>query len=339
MRANAADRYKLQMLIVAVAGLAICRSQTLGAEPIIVSNYGVAATGMPYAVALKKGFFAEANANVDAIIDAEGAIAIRKLVSDRLAYAEVSPKAASDAAASGMDVRIISGNVYSLYGWSWMTLSTSPVGALSDLKGRRLGYSTGGATSETLDQLMIERTSLPSADVPLIRVGGVAPLLTYLQIKGIDAAPIPELLRSTAGTTFKVMANASDVLPPMADVVGVTTLSAKTSRIDFILGVLKGRQKAVEFIRAHPADAASAIADVYHTDPATIEKVIRDILAMEVKRGEVYWDPRGSINLDLIQRAVPKQRGGSGDSTKVDVSRIVDESVLVLRVKDSTAVQ
>jgi NitT/TauT family transport system substrate-binding protein len=40
----------------------------LSAEEIVVSNYGVSANGMPYAVALEKGFFREEGANVTGIL-------------------------------------------------------------------------------------------------------------------------------------------------------------------------------------------------------------------------------------------------------------------------------
>ncbi|HEY2184921.1 MAG TPA: hypothetical protein VGH39_07995, partial [Xanthobacteraceae bacterium] len=42
------------------------------AEDIVVGNFGVAANGMPYAVALDKGFFKAEGANVTGIISSQG---------------------------------------------------------------------------------------------------------------------------------------------------------------------------------------------------------------------------------------------------------------------------
>lgn len=42
------------------------------AEDIVVSNYGVSANGMPYAVAMAKGYFKEEGANVTGILTSAG---------------------------------------------------------------------------------------------------------------------------------------------------------------------------------------------------------------------------------------------------------------------------
>src|SRR5215470_1898618 len=77
-------------------------------EAIIVSNYGVATSAMPYAIALKNGYFQEYGAAVDAILDVDGAAALRRLAADKIAYAEVAPAAVAIAAQRGADVKIIS---------------------------------------------------------------------------------------------------------------------------------------------------------------------------------------------------------------------------------------
>ncbi len=42
------------------------------AQQIVVSNYGIAANGMPYAVAMAKGFFKQAGADVSGILSSQG---------------------------------------------------------------------------------------------------------------------------------------------------------------------------------------------------------------------------------------------------------------------------
>jgi len=54
---------------VLLAGLA---SVSVHAEQIVVSNYGVSPNGMPFAVALEKGFFKDAGVNVDGILTSDG---------------------------------------------------------------------------------------------------------------------------------------------------------------------------------------------------------------------------------------------------------------------------
>src|ERR1700727_3047872 len=60
------------------------------AEQIVVSNYGIAANGMPYAIAMEKGFFKEEGADVTGILSSNGGgTTIRNLPRGNLDYGEV----------------------------------------------------------------------------------------------------------------------------------------------------------------------------------------------------------------------------------------------------------
>ena len=63
-----------------------------------------------------------------------------------------------------------------------------------------------------------------------------------------------------------MLVSASDVLPPLCNVIGVTTADAAATRGDFIRAILRGRRKAVEFMYAHPDEAAEIVAKAYNLD-------------------------------------------------------------------------
>ena len=66
-----ARRVKLPILaIMPVLGMLF--AATAMAENIAVGNYGSSANGMPFAVALEKGYFQQEGANVTGIIASEG---------------------------------------------------------------------------------------------------------------------------------------------------------------------------------------------------------------------------------------------------------------------------
>ena len=48
------------------------------AEEIVVSNYGVTTNGMPYAVAMAKGFFKQQGADVTGILSSDGSVDLRR---------------------------------------------------------------------------------------------------------------------------------------------------------------------------------------------------------------------------------------------------------------------
>jgi len=324
------------LMIAALYALS-ARAGSALAEPIIVSNYGVAASAMPYAVALNKGFFKEFGADVDAILDVDGTAAPRRLASERIAYAEVSPAAVAIAAQRGDGVTIISGNVYTAEGYAWIALAGSPIDSIGDLRGKRIGYSAEGATTDAVNRLALAKAGIAPREVVLSLVGGVVPLLTYLQVKGIEAAPIPEPLRSTLGDKYKTIASVGEPLPSLADAVGVTSANAKVERRAFIVGVLKARRKAVEYIHEHPADAAAIIAAVYKIEPAVIERVIGRIIESERAKGQPYWDTGSSLRIDPIKAAILAVTDSSGAGPlNVDLSKLIDDSLLGELAKPSS---
>src|SRR5262249_29693417 len=90
------------------------------AEEIVVSNYGVAANGMPYAVALAKGFFKQNGADVTGILTSEGGgTTVRTLLGGNLAYGEINLTAPVIAVQQGADLRIISDNVQTVAEFVW----------------------------------------------------------------------------------------------------------------------------------------------------------------------------------------------------------------------------
>jgi NitT/TauT family transport system substrate-binding protein len=68
----------------------LCQFRPAAAEQIVVSNYGVAANGMPYAIALKKGFFQQEGADITGILSSSGGgTTVRNLMEGNLPYGEV----------------------------------------------------------------------------------------------------------------------------------------------------------------------------------------------------------------------------------------------------------
>src|SRR5207249_8257821 len=100
---------------IAVGLAALLSIDRAAAEQIVVSNYGTSPNGMPYAVALEKGYFKEFGVNVDGILSSDGGgSTIRNLLGGKLAYGEAAPSAVVSAVQGGADLRIISGNVHTV---------------------------------------------------------------------------------------------------------------------------------------------------------------------------------------------------------------------------------
>jgi NitT/TauT family transport system substrate-binding protein len=318
----------VRVVAFAIASFLTVASPPACAEQIVVSNYGVSPNGMPYALAMEKGFFKEFGVNVDGILTSDGGgSTIRNLLGGKLAYGEAAPSAVVAALQGGADLRIVSGNVHTVAEFVWVAMPNAPIASISDLKGKRIGFTNPGSTSEALDYLLLEKAGIAKGDVTLTRTGGFGAGLTVLEAGGIDVVPITEPLWSSNPGKYKIVAAAPEVLPPLSNVVGVTTAEAAKTRGDFIRGVIKARRKAVEYMYANPKESAIIIAKVYNLDPAVTERVVRGLLDSEKKGGVPYWGP-GDLKLDTMNNMIRAQKLVGAVKGDVDWSKLIDESFL-----------
>jgi NitT/TauT family transport system substrate-binding protein len=298
------------------------------AEQIVVSNYAVTTNGMPFAIALEKGYFKDFRVNVDAILTSDGGgTTIRNLLGGKLAYGEAAVSAVVSAVQSGVDLRIISGNVHTVAEFVWVAMPKSPVNSLKDLKGRKLGYTNPRSTSQALAFLIMEGQNLKQNEVELVRTGGFGAGLTMLEIGGVDVVPVAEPLWSKNQGKYKLIASAPDILPALSNVVGVTTAGAAKTRGDFIRGVIRARRKAVEFMYANTKESAAIIAKAYELEPAVAEATLKNLLASEKKGGIPYWGP-GDIRIDTMDNMIRAQKIVGAMQGDADWSKLIDESFL-----------
>jgi len=308
--------------------LAAFLSASAAAEQIVVSNYAVTTNGMPFAVAMEKGYFKEFKVDVDGILTSDGGgTTIRNLLGGKLSYGEAAVSAVVSAVQGGADLKIISGNVHTVAEFVWVAMQKSPVNSLKDLKGRKLGYTNPRSTSQALAILIMESQKLKENEVELVRTGGFGAGLTMLEIGGVDVVPVAEPLWSKNQGKYKLIAAAPDILPALSNVVGVTTAEAAKSKGDFIRGVIRARRKAVEFMYANPKESAEIIAKAYSLEAPVAEATVRNLLASEKKGGIPYWGP-GDIRIDTMDNMIRAQKIVGALKGDADWSKLVDESFL-----------
>ena len=135
------SRSKYRLGITATALAALLTASAARAEEIVVSNYGVSANGMPYAVAMAKGFFKEEGADVTGIItSAGGGTTLRNMLAGNVPYGEVNPNVVVAAVQQGADIKIVSDNVSTVAEFIWAVKPSSPIKSVKDLKGKKVAY-------------------------------------------------------------------------------------------------------------------------------------------------------------------------------------------------------
>ena len=320
----------------ALAALFLAIPLAAGAEEIVVSNYGVTTNGMPYAVAMAKGFFKQQGADVTGILSSDGGgTTVRTMLGGNLAYGEINPTATVTAIQSGADLKIVSDNVQTVAEFIWAVKPDSPIKTSADLKGRKIGYTNPRSTSQALAILVLEKAGLKPEDAELVKTGGFGEGIVALDLGAVDITPIPEPLWSQHQGKYRAVVRASDVLPPLDNVVGVTTAKAAASRGDFIRAVIRARRQAVEFMYANPDESADIIAKAYNLSSEVARSAVHNLLSSHDKSGVRYWSA-GEINLKAMNEMMRAQKIVGALKTDPDWGKIIDESFLPDDLKRKT---
>lgn len=299
------------------------------AVEIEVTNYGNTTNGMPFAVAKAKGFFKEAGADITGVRGSEGGgTTIRNMLGGNMPYGEVALSAAVLAIQGGADLKIISENVYTVAEFYWLVKPDSPIRSLKDLKGKRIGFTNPQSTSQAMDYLLLEAAGLKESDVQLIKTGGFGAGITALATGGIDIMPVAEPLYTLNQTRFRAVFWAPEVLPPLCNVVGVTTGRAAKENPQLIQAVIAGRQKAVEFMNGRLDESAQIIAKDYQMEASAVRNVLTNLIEKKAPGGLPYWSTTGQFNWDSMNKMIRAQRLVGVIKADVDWSKMVDESFL-----------
>src|ERR1700754_4269496 len=142
-------RWWMGALAVLLAAAGAAPQGAWAAQQIVVSNYGIAANGMPYAVALAKGFFKQNGADVSGILSSQGGgTTVRNLQGGGLDFGEVDLAGTVAAIQQGADLHIISDDVLTVGEFVWAVRIGSPVKTVKDFKGRKVGFTSPRSTSQ-----------------------------------------------------------------------------------------------------------------------------------------------------------------------------------------------
>jgi NitT/TauT family transport system substrate-binding protein len=312
-----------------IFGLAIAfaiGTSLASAEELAIGNYGSSANGMPFGVALHKGFFKEEGINVTGLIASQGGgTSVRNAMSG-VPYGEANPGAIAVAIQQGADLKIVSDNVLTIAEFAWLVKKDSPIKTISDLKGAKIGYTNPRSTSQALDILLLTKAGLKPDDAELVKVGGFGPMIPALELGQIDVAPVTEPLWSKNKDQFRVLITGAEALPPLDNVVGVATGEAIKTHGDFIRAVIRARRKAVKFMIEHPDESGDLITTDFNIPPDVAKNAIRN-LTQSSTQGVPYWG-EGQFHLDGMNRIIEVQKSVGALSGEFDLSKMIDTQFL-----------
>lgn len=316
--------YRLLRAAVAAAGVLAATSAL--AVDLTVTHFGTGMYGVPFAIAREKGWF-KSDAGIDVsgfITSAGGGTTVRNALASEIPYGEVALPAAIAAIQQGVKLTIVHGGVLSVADQVWITRKDdTSIGKFADLKGKKLGYSSPKSVTDIVTSVMLKNEKLESA-VERKSVGGIGAGLTALREGGVDMTYVTEPVWSKEKNNFRQVWWSTDIAPRVTQTVGVVRTDYLQKHPEVIRGIISARRKGVEFIKAHPAEAAPIMAREYKISPEQAKSAIDSVLGAK----GVYWS-RGEFDHEGMEfmlkglqmvKAVPEG--------PFDWKSVVDESYL-----------
>jgi len=321
-------RFPPRPLAAAALALAFALPARAG-EGIPITHYGTGLYGMPFAVALAKGYFKEAGLDIDGIITAPGGgTAVRNVLANSLPYGEAGILPILAAKNAGNDVVIVNASVDSAADAVFVGRLDGSAASIQDLVGRKVAITQPKSGSEFMLKMALANAGIDIAKVQLVTAGGVNEGIQLLRNGTVDAAILGEPLYSREAAKYKVVVDLAKHIPALAQTVGFTTRDYASKNADKIRAIIAARRRAVDDIYADPKAAAKLIAKAYERVPeALIEQVVVRMAAQK------YWS-RGDFTKEGLAANVQGLRLVDVIKVdKVDWNAIIDQSYLPADLK------
>ena len=311
----------------AVAALCLAASAKVFAFDVVVSHWGQGMYGAPFAVAKENGFFEKDGVDVTGFTGGEGGgTTLRNVLASPVPYGEVAVAAAIAAVQHGVKLTIVNAGVIGLDDLLWITRPDAPINSVKDLKGKTLSYSNPKSVTDMISILGLEKAGIFN-DVKRVATGGIGAGLTALREKAVDVTYIIEPIYSAklaAGEKYKVAFTSVSMVPHMTQSVGVVRTDYLKQHPDQIKAIIQARCEGVQYIRAHPKEAAAMLAREYKLEPAVAMSAVERVTGPQSS----YWSLGGFDykGMDVVLNAMRRVKAIGNEP--LDWSKVVDEQYL-----------
>lgn len=307
----------------AAAALAVTTG-SVHATALNVTHWQEGMYGLPFAIAMEKGYFKDAGLNITGFLTSQGGgSTVRNAMASEIPYGEVALPAAIAAIKQGVPLTIVHGGVLSLADLVWVAKKDSTIASVKDLKGKTLGYSGPKSVTDMVSTIFLNSAGIMN-DVQRKTVGNQASGMTALREGAVDVVYMTEPVASRESANVKVALRSVDMLPRLTQTVGVVRTDYLKSKPEVIKAIIEARRRGVDYLYKNPAESAEILARYYKLDPAVAKSAVDSIL----KTPGTYWSNGhfDSEGMDAMLKGL--QLVGAVESGPFDWSRVIDESLL-----------
>lgn len=308
----------LGAVALSIAGSAAAQAQGV---QISVTHWGSQLYGLPYAVAIEKGFFKEAGIEVTGVLTSKGGgTTVRNVFASDFPYGEVALPAAVAAVAEGFDLRIIHAGTVA-HSNIWMAKLDSPLQSIKDIKGKRIGFTSPRSVSQTTMFMILDKIGLKRDEVTLVSTGAIGAGFTALESGGVDATLASEPQASMYEGKYRIAFAAADILPPVTQTVGVTTPEFLKKDPKRLAALIAGRAKAVEWSYANLEEAGKILSKHYGLEEKIAISAVKNMAATG------FWG-KGELKVEPMNEMVKGLKLVDAIKGDPDWNKLIDRSLL-----------
>ena len=307
-----------------IATIVAWQTPVARAETITVTHWGGQFYGVPYAVAMAKGFFKKNGVDVTGILTAAGGgTAVRNTLAGGVPFGEVSLAAAVQAINSGQKLIIIGAGAQTVADQMWVVKKDSVLTGIKDLVGKQIAYTAPGSVSNMVILMALKANGMTQQQVKLVPAGDLGANLSAVSSGAVDAGFSDELVYAQNKELVKPLFMVRDTMDPrMMQTVMITTAEYAKAHPDVIKGLIAARREGLAYAHEHPDEAAEITARAYNNPNADLFRAhIHELIK------ENYWSD-GRLDYAAMNHMVEGLQITGQIKGDVDWSKYVDISYL-----------
>jgi len=310
---------------IAIVIAALIAGTAARADSVVVTHWGSAFYGAPYAVAMAKGFFKQSGVDISGITSgAGGGTSVRNTLAGDLPFGEVALSATVLAIQHGEKLVLVGGGTDTVGDILWIAKKGSPLHSFEDLKGKRVGFTAPGSVTNMVLLIALRKRGWDQSAFQMVPAGDIGANLSAVLNGAIDAGMTGEPIWSENEDKLQpVFWSQDEVGPHITQNVCITTrdFAASPEGAAKLRAILAARREGVRYVYAHPDEAADITAQAYTGDPALYRKVFQHFVALH------YWE-EGAFDEAGMNRMMEGLRILGQLKGDVDWSKIIDTSFL-----------
>jgi NitT/TauT family transport system substrate-binding protein len=293
------------------------------AEDIVITQFGVAFAGNPFAIAIDGGHFKKAGVDITGIIaGAGGGTSVRNVMASELGYGEVVLSAAIAAIREGQDIRVVNVGARSVADVVVVVKPESLIRSLKDLEGKKIGFSNPKSLSEILAIMALEKGGLKADQAQRVALGSLGGALTALEKGSVDSAITMQVVWAQRSDKLRIILDAGRDLPPMVQSVGIATGDLMRKNPEKLRKILAARREAVRFMNTNPEPAAKMLQRHFEKMPP---EVLAKTTVSLAQNG--YWS-EGKLEREPMENMARGLRLVGDLQGEIDWSKFTDASFL-----------